>query len=84
MRSSPACKGLPFLFVYDVHVSEQHQKCGLGKHLVTMLELIGRKANVNELVASVPNADQASDGLIPAPLTPSPLANQRPVNQAVS
>ena len=33
----------PCLFVYDVHVLPELQRKGVGRHLVTMLELIARK-----------------------------------------
>lgn len=31
------------LYVWDIHVDEKYQKKGLGKHLLTLLELIARR-----------------------------------------
>ena len=52
-------EGSPCLFVYDVHISEGVQRKGLGRHLLTMLELIARKGNMYEMVMPVPKSDLA-------------------------
>ena len=44
------------MFLYDVHVTEAAKRKGLAKHLMTMLELIARRANMSEIVAPVPNS----------------------------
>lgn len=49
-------EGMPCLFIYDVHVAEPFQRKGLGKHLVSMLELIARRANMYEMVMPIPNS----------------------------
>mmetsp|Transcript_5567 Transcript_5567/g.10445 ORF Transcript_5567/g.10445 Transcript_5567/m.10445 type:complete len:384 (+) Transcript_5567:29-1180(+) len=55
-------EGDPCVFVYDVHVSEPLQRKGLARHLMTMLELVGRKASMSEMVAPLPNTELALGG----------------------
>jgi ribosomal protein S18 acetylase RimI-like enzyme len=31
------------LHIWDIHVDESHQRKGLGKHLLTLMELIARR-----------------------------------------
>ena len=52
LRSNPSL-GHPELF----H-EQAAQRKGLAKHLMNMLELIGRRAGVSELVMSVPNSPE--------------------------
>ena len=72
-------EGLPCLFVYDVHVVPEARRKGLGKHLMTMLELIGRRAGVSEMVVACPTPPRrappppsSSTGSSTGPWTTSP------------
>lgn len=54
-------EGQPCLFVYDLHVDEAVKRKGVAKHLMMMLELIARKANMDEMVVSMPNSPLTGD-----------------------
>lgn len=45
-------KGEPSLFLWDIHVEPEFQRKGLGKHLLTVLELIARQQKMK--VISIP------------------------------
>lgn len=41
--------GEPGVYIYDIHVEDHSQKKGLGKHLLTILELIARREKMKLL-----------------------------------
>ena len=47
-------EGHPVLFVYDLHVQKESQRKGLGRHLMSLLELIARKQMMIGIMAMVP------------------------------
>jgi GNAT superfamily N-acetyltransferase len=54
--------GDPTLLIFDLHVEPRVQRQGLGKHLMSILELISRQQKMTFLMAAVVNgADAASD-----------------------
>ena len=39
-------KGDPSLIVWDIHIEEDAQRKGLGKHLMMILDLVARRAKM--------------------------------------
>ena len=54
---SDLMEGEPCLFIYDIAMDANLQRKGLGRHLMTMLELIARKANMCEMLMPIPVSD---------------------------
>jgi GNAT superfamily N-acetyltransferase len=52
-------EGDPSLFIYDLHVDEGFQRKGIAKHLMIILELIARKANMSDMLMPIPNTELA-------------------------
>jgi GNAT superfamily N-acetyltransferase len=52
--------GEPSLFLWDLHVEENKQRKGLGKHLLTVLELIARREKMNFLCVPIQLHDEIS------------------------
>lgn len=52
--------GEPSLFLWDLHVEEDKQRKGLGKHLLTVLELIARREKMNFLCVPIQLHDEIS------------------------
>ena len=50
-------EGEPCLFIYDIAMDANLQRKGLGRHLMTMLELIARKASMCEMLMPIPVSD---------------------------
>ena len=44
-----AMSGETQVYVYDIHIEEEFQRKGLGKHLLIILELIARKEKMSFL-----------------------------------
>ncbi len=58
--------GEPSLHVFDIHLEEHSQKKGLGKHLLTLLELIARRENMRILSVPVMLGDIDTEGWLRA------------------
>ena len=41
--------GDTYLQIWDLHVEEEYQKMGVGKHLLTLMELIAKRANIKQV-----------------------------------
>eukprot|EP00605_Chrysophyceae_sp_TOSAG23-4_P002771 GSChrysophyteH1.ASY1.ANO1.3055.1 assembled CDS len=41
------------LIVWDIHVEHEHQRKGLGKHLLTILELVAKRENISRVYIPV-------------------------------
>lgn len=41
------------LHIWDIHVDETHQRKGLGKHLLTLMELIARRYISNTTITMI-------------------------------
>eukprot|EP01038_Epipyxis_sp_PR26KG_P009645 gene9645-12985_t len=52
--------GEPCLFVFDIHLEEHCQRKGLGKHLLTILELIARREKLSFLSIPIQLNDESS------------------------
>ncbi|KAK3288444.1 hypothetical protein CYMTET_4079 [Cymbomonas tetramitiformis] len=46
-------EGNPTLFIYDIQLSAEVQRKGLGKHLMQILELVARKHNMEHIILPV-------------------------------
>lgn len=47
-------------FLWDIHIEENYQHKGLGKHLVTLLELITRREKISQICIPVQNEDDVA------------------------
>ena len=54
--------GEPSVVVFDVHVAAESQRKGLGKHLVTLCELIARREAMEAMLVSMANSELSEDG----------------------
>jgi GNAT superfamily N-acetyltransferase len=52
------------LYVWDIHVEEQHQRKGLGKHLLTLCELIAKREKMKFVSIPVMNGDDVATSFI--------------------
>lgn len=52
--------GEPQLYIYDIHIEDHSQRKGLGKHLLTILELIARREKMRMLALPVQLGDNAT------------------------
>jgi len=52
--------GQPSLFLWDIHVDEDMQRKGLGKHLLTLLELIARREKMQYVCVPIQLHDELS------------------------
>lgn len=50
--------GQPVVYVYEIHVSKRVRGCGLGKHLLGMVEDMGRSVGVNKSMLTVFRSNQ--------------------------
>lgn len=55
-------------FIWDLHLEEEYQHKGLGKHLVTLLELITRRENLSMVVIPVQHADEVTTSWVTSAL----------------
>ncbi len=49
--------GDPCVYIWDIHVEQESRRCGLGKHLMTILELIARQQKMKLLCLPVQYQD---------------------------
>ena len=56
--------GKPAVFVWDVHVEEEYQRKGLGKHILTILELIARRENIDMISIPIQLSDTVASAWI--------------------
>lgn len=49
--------GEPILFLWDIHLEENYQRKGIGRHILTLLELIARKQGMSMLALPIFNDD---------------------------
>lgn len=56
--------GKPAVFVWDIHVEEEYQRKGLGKHLLTLLELIARRENIDMISIPIQLSDAVASAWI--------------------
>lgn len=52
------------LYVWDIHVEEQYQRKGLGKHLLTLCELIAKREKMKFVSIPVMNGDDVATSFI--------------------
>lgn len=45
--------GLPVIYIYEIHLDEATRGCGLGKHLIKMVESIGQSVRVEKSMLTV-------------------------------
>lgn len=57
-------QGETTLCLWDIHVEESHQRKGLGKHLLTILELIARKQKIKTMTFPVQLKDEVANSFI--------------------
>ena len=53
--------GLPCLHVYDIHLEQDLRRKGLGRHLMSVLELVARREKMALLSLSVQLGDSATE-----------------------
>jgi hypothetical protein len=58
--------GDPTLHVFDIHIDEQFQRKGLGKHLLVILELIARKEKMKTVSIPVMLGDMMTEAWLKA------------------
>lgn len=52
--------GDPCLYIWDLQIDHLHQRNGLGRHLLTLLELIARRERMSYVSIPIPNSDEHS------------------------
>ena len=52
--------GLPTLYLWDIHIDEDYQRKGLGKHLLIVLELIARQQKMECVSIPIQDKDNMS------------------------
>lgn len=52
--------GEPSLYIWDWHVEESYIRKGIGKHLLTLLELLARQQNMRMISVPVQLHDEAA------------------------
>ena len=52
--------GDPCIYVWDVHVEERYQRKGVGKHLLTLLSLIGSREKMMHVCVPIQMFDDRS------------------------
>ena len=45
--------GYELIYCYEIHLSESSRGCGLGKHLMSVMERVGRKVGVSKSMLTV-------------------------------
>ena len=58
--------GNPCLWVYSLQIAAEHQRSGLGRHLMTMCELIANKTNMAFVMFPVPLNAEAAEAFVTA------------------
>ena len=53
--------GEPCIYLWDIHVEEEYRRRGLGKHLLTLLSLIGTREKMLHLCVPVQMFDTQSE-----------------------
>ena len=52
------------LFLWDIHLEEEYQRKGVGKHVVTLLELIARREKMSQILIPIQLQDEITSSWV--------------------